>query len=393
VVKTTAELEAVVTVVCANQRQMPRRDPLRPLMEQIAQFAEAESPVKPSQVGADRGVAPGTGVKPEGRPRIGAAAAGQACRKAAGPRLTADAPPAPRAPPSPLAPRPRQMANRHLDIERLAADDLEYNYDVQGLAALRRRLTGAIHNYKGAHAQYEEAVRAGLGLQEVVKARERGAYEAPPGAPGAGGCFGRVLVDLGWAQAADGRGCPSGSRPFCDAAAPARPRAHASRCNHPAGKPWGAALWQYRCVVHPYVRKVRGSGANSRGQGPDRGWDAEDWLLRALLPPLFHARDTFCARPPLPPQVLGVLLGCLSVVIVWSEATIITGRKPDLSPFSLAIRWAGVARGAEELALGSCTLGGARAAPGAAADLRRPVPRLPPLHPGTRCPTSSACSF
>jgi hypothetical protein len=36
--------------------------------------------------------------------------------------------------------------------------------------------------------------------------------------------------------------------------------------------------------------------------------------------------------------VLGVLLACLSVVIIWSEATIITGRKPDLSPFSLAIR-------------------------------------------------------
>jgi hypothetical protein len=50
VLRTTAELEAVVTIICANQRQMPRRDPLRPYMEVIAEHAESESPVKPSQV-------------------------------------------------------------------------------------------------------------------------------------------------------------------------------------------------------------------------------------------------------------------------------------------------------------------------------------------------------
>ncbi len=38
-------------MICANQRQMPRRDPLRPYMDVIAEFAERESPVKPSQVG------------------------------------------------------------------------------------------------------------------------------------------------------------------------------------------------------------------------------------------------------------------------------------------------------------------------------------------------------
>jgi hypothetical protein len=39
-----------VTIICANEKQMPRRDPLRPYMEVIAAFAEAESPVKPSAV-------------------------------------------------------------------------------------------------------------------------------------------------------------------------------------------------------------------------------------------------------------------------------------------------------------------------------------------------------
>jgi len=48
------------------------------------------------------------------------------------------------------------MQGRTLNIEGLAADDLEYNYDLPGLAALRRRLAAAIHNYKGAHAQYQE---------------------------------------------------------------------------------------------------------------------------------------------------------------------------------------------------------------------------------------------
>lgn len=39
-----------------------------------------------------------------------------------------------------------------------------------------------------------------------------------------------------------------------------------------------------------------------------------------------------------PPQVLGVLLCGLSLIIIWSEGTIFTGVHPDLSPFSLAIR-------------------------------------------------------
>jgi hypothetical protein len=55
----------------------------------------------------------------------------------------------------------QQMAGRHLDIEGLAADDLEYNYDLAGLAALRRRLAAAIHNYQGARAQYQEVCGAG----------------------------------------------------------------------------------------------------------------------------------------------------------------------------------------------------------------------------------------
>jgi hypothetical protein len=52
------------------------------------------------------------------------------------------------------------------------------------------------------------------------------------------------------------------------------------------------ALWQYRCTAHPVVRKV----------------------------------------------VAAVLVG-MSLGVIWCEATIFTARKPDLSPFSLLIRW------------------------------------------------------
>jgi hypothetical protein len=50
VIKTTNELETVVTIICANQKQMPRRDPLQPYMQIIADTAEQESPVKPSTI-------------------------------------------------------------------------------------------------------------------------------------------------------------------------------------------------------------------------------------------------------------------------------------------------------------------------------------------------------
>jgi hypothetical protein len=78
VLKTTAELEAVVTVVIANSRQMPRRDPLRPYMDLIAAAAEADSPVKPSQVRA--GIAPG----PAARARVFGSVFGSALAVAGG---------------------------------------------------------------------------------------------------------------------------------------------------------------------------------------------------------------------------------------------------------------------------------------------------------------------
>jgi len=47
------------------------------------------------------------------------------------------------------------------------------------LAALRRRLTAAIHDFQGAAAQYEEVILHGLDMEAVVKCRQLGVYEAP----------------------------------------------------------------------------------------------------------------------------------------------------------------------------------------------------------------------
>lgn len=180
VIKTTQELEAVVTVICANQRQMSRRDPLRPLMEKITDYAEKESPVKPSTI--------------------------QQCG---------------------------------VDVDSLSADDLEYNYDTSGLAQLRRRLFQAISEYHGAHTQYEAAILQAFELEDIVKARQLKEYAPRSGTVNA----------------------------------------------------WTQTVWYYKCLVHPYARKV----------------------CSAIL--------------------VGVALS-----IIWTEATIFTGRHHDLSPFSLLVK-------------------------------------------------------
>jgi hypothetical protein len=47
-----------------------------------------------------------------------------------------------------------------------------YVFVLAMLAALRRRLTAAIHDFQGAHAQYEEVIMHGLDLEAVVKCRQ-----------------------------------------------------------------------------------------------------------------------------------------------------------------------------------------------------------------------------
>lgn len=122
---------------------MPRRDPLRPYMDIIAKAAEEDSPVKPSQVTLlFNHLLPPFPVSPAKGRRLSVTCARSSPHQPSLPAKTT------------------QIAARGaLDIESLAADDLEYNYDMPGLATLRRQLGAAIHAYKGAHAQYEEVGR------------------------------------------------------------------------------------------------------------------------------------------------------------------------------------------------------------------------------------------
>ncbi|PNH04704.1 LMBR1 domain-containing protein 2 [Tetrabaena socialis] len=126
VMKSTAELETVVTIIAANERQMRRHDPLRKYMDIIVAHVEKESPIKPSDLQAASG-----------------------SRNAAGGRGGAG-----------------------LDIESMNAEDLEYNYDVAGLAALRRRMFFAISSYNGDRAMYEEVMVEAFELEDVVKCRQ-----------------------------------------------------------------------------------------------------------------------------------------------------------------------------------------------------------------------------
>ncbi|KAG1668956.1 hypothetical protein FOA52_001000 [Chlamydomonas sp. UWO 241] len=126
VMRATNELETVVAVIYANQRQMRRGDPLRPLMEIIAAQAERESPIKPSE-----------------------------------------------------------MAARNINMDVLQAEDLEYNYEEKGLAELRRRMKKAVTLYQGAQAQYNSAMWEAFEHDDVIRCRGTGVYEPPrpPGAP------------------------------------------------------------------------------------------------------------------------------------------------------------------------------------------------------------------
>lgn len=68
--------------------------------------------------------------------------------------------------------KPSAVVTSGYDMDSLGADDLEYNYDKAGLAALRRRLAAAIHDFKGAHAQYEDVIRQvspGFGVDEIAQ--------------------------------------------------------------------------------------------------------------------------------------------------------------------------------------------------------------------------------
>jgi len=254
VIRRTNELETVVTVVCANARQVPARDPLRPLVDAVAARAEDASPVKPSDV------------------------------QARGP----------------------------LDLESLSADDLEYHYDLEGLAALRRRLNAAVSAYAAAHAQYGAAVAAGVGLEAVVKARQRGDYSAEGAAAAAAAVAAATGTGAGGPRGGTGAGAAAA---LGAAAAPAAAGAASSLAGGAAPPSASSAAAVPAAASRLLLLLPRLSPRAA----------ALAWRLR-------------CTAAPAARKLLALLLAALSLAVVWSELTIFTGRSPDLSPFSLAVR-------------------------------------------------------
>ncbi|KAK9868826.1 hypothetical protein WJX84_008007 [Apatococcus fuscideae] len=119
------ELIRVATVVEATSQPMPKRDPLRPYMDQIYQQANEWSPIKPAQCPKDE----------QGR----------------------------------------------VDLDDLTDKDLDYGCDLYGLASLRQRLRRATDNYKGLNAEYINQVMDGFELEAVCKARRTGDYNIQTG--------------------------------------------------------------------------------------------------------------------------------------------------------------------------------------------------------------------
>ncbi|EFJ41548.1 hypothetical protein VOLCADRAFT_98436 [Volvox carteri f. nagariensis] len=246
VMKSTAELETVVTIIAANERQMRRHDPLRKYMDIIVEHVEKESPIKPSDLVA-RGTASG--------------------RSSGG-----------------------------IDIESLNAEDLEYNYDVAGLAALRRRMFYAISTYKGITGKGRRGRKGGGGHERGMR-------------PAAG---------------------PFAPFPGLRAGAPAR----APWLQQQLGWLAGWVVWlggdraQYEEVMLEAfeledVVKCRQLNEFTPRKPTRSPIKKVVWFYKCALRAHWH-------------RVLAVVFACMSVLIVWAEATIVS--PVDISPLSLMIK-------------------------------------------------------
>mmetsp|Transcript_25028 Transcript_25028/g.45297 ORF Transcript_25028/g.45297 Transcript_25028/m.45297 type:complete len:451 (-) Transcript_25028:887-2239(-) len=121
VMRSTREMEDVVTIVMANERQLRRHDPLRKYMDVVLEELRKESPISPNDI-----------------------------------------------------------SSNNIDLEGLRAEDLEYNYDRDGLASLRRRMRAAINEYNGNRALYERVIIEAFEYEDVMNARRIHDFSHPP---------------------------------------------------------------------------------------------------------------------------------------------------------------------------------------------------------------------
>lgn len=176
------------------------------------------------------------------------------------------------------------LARSKVSVDRLTEGDLDYASSVQSLAALRGRLKLAVANFVGCCGEY------------VGYVKKVGGWPGRAGGEGGGGISsggdgrGDWLRRLAAAHCHPCRTHPPAQALDLEAVCKARQHGLTVRPDGKKGR-WADARWAYKCYGRP-------------------------WVLRA-----------------------GALLAfASSAVVVWSEATIGSGRSPDLSPFSLMVR-------------------------------------------------------
>eukprot|EP00798_Chlamydomonas_sp_ICE-L_P030467 gene30467-35478_t len=161
--------------------------------------------------------------------------------------------------------KPSSMAQRNVDIDSIKAEDLEYNFDVNGLAALRRRLGYAIDEYRGNRAQYVDVMVEAFELEDVIQCRSLGEYQPRTRAQyvdvmveafeledvikcrSLGEYEPRAPVEIGpTVGGADSESLITGSGFSSD---------HHNPLVRPI-RPWTRYLWLYKCIARPVANKV-----------------------------------------------------------------------------------------------------------------------------------------
>ena len=231
------EAQAVATVVEATVQPLPRRDPLRPLADDVRAHAEASaSPFKPSAA-------------------------------------------------------PRDVAGR-VRLDNLTDADLDYACDgAAGLAALKRRVTRAAGAYAGARAAYSLAVADALGAEA----------QASGGGGGGGGGGGHTSTTAGRLSMLDGEPGPSTTPLAGLAAAWAVARPWALRASAAAAATLGfLIIWSEATLAtgtHPdlspfshAIHAAIGGGAGAGANGTATSGGSSELAAQALVgAPLAYA--------------------------------------------------------------------------------------------------------
>eukprot|EP00201_Polytomella_parva_P006581 CAMPEP_0175081692 /NCGR_PEP_ID=MMETSP0052_2-20121109/26305_1 /TAXON_ID=51329 ORGANISM="Polytomella parva, Strain SAG 63-3" /NCGR_SAMPLE_ID=MMETSP0052_2 /ASSEMBLY_ACC=CAM_ASM_000194 /LENGTH=865 /DNA_ID=CAMNT_0016352733 /DNA_START=108 /DNA_END=2702 /DNA_ORIENTATION=- len=239
VMRSTREMEDVVTIVMANERQLRRHDPLRKYMDVVLEELRKESPISPNDI-----------------------------------------------------------SSNNIDLEGLRAEDLEYNYDRDGLASLRRRMRAAINEYNGNRALYERVIIEAFEYEDVMNARRIHDFSHPP-------LRRRPLLS----------GVSSSST-------------SANNNNNSASPNGSSSLMSLEDRMAAAAAAATSSGNSAAAAShelyyPPNPFHHMIWVYKCRVRQHWH-------------RVAAVILVITSLLIIWAESTIVS--PVDISPLSLMIK-------------------------------------------------------